>query len=223
MSYAEFNRQGVEGPVVNGVNEPIAADIFTGDIWKHFTRDERKTREAAFITARAALSDLDARIGSGGSFHKTYVEYDGEILERRALVQPFTDPVEGRVHRLIVNDEGFNPARLDQRLLRVSDYMISGFANAFSWQHSAQVHDARELSWSVIDAATGPFLEQHPDSVRLVTGAHYIPRIPSVRGYPSSLLESLDRRQELETFTGIIESLTIDTFVPGVHVGDKLV
>lgn len=175
--------------------------------------DERELRHGAYAAIGLHVGRLLGRSGTiHEALHKTYVDNGIQATERRVLIASANFPAHGIMHRIISNDEHFDPV-MNQGKLVIQDAVVSTTQKTMSIQTSVLTRGKKDPSWSSTEDS-GPILQIFHDSVRVVSGSDYHVRIPKTQGYPKAgdvllaeriMLESI--AEQLEQLDGVSQEL----------------
>lgn len=168
--------------------------------------DERELRHGAYAAVGLHVARL---LGGSGVFHealhRTYVDNGVQTTERRLLLASANFPAHGVMHRIITNDEYFDPVSDTGRLV-IQDAVVSTTQKTMSIQTSVLTRGKRDPSWSSTDDS-GPILQIFHDSVRVISGDEYHVHIPKTHGYPKAGDVLLSERVMLEAIAEQLEGL----------------
>lgn len=181
--------------------------------------DERELRHGAYAAVGLHVGRL---LGGSGAIHealhRTYLDNGVQTTERRVFIASANFPAHGIMHRIISNDEYFDPV-IDEGSLVIRDAVVSTTQKTMSIQTSFLKRSKKDASWSSTKSS-GPILQIFHDSVSVVTGDDYHVHIPKTKGYPKPGGVLLEERITLESIAEQLEALngvTEELYKPSAH------
>lgn len=168
--------------------------------------DERELRHGAYAAIGLHVGRL---LGGSGAIHealhRTYLDNGIQTAERRVFIASANFPAHGVMHRIISNDEHFDPV-VNQGKLVIQDAVVSTTQKTMSIQTSVLTRGKKDPSWSSTEES-GPILQIFHDSVRVTSGSNYHVHIPKTQGYPKAGEVLLAERIMLESIAEQLEQL----------------